>query len=125
MVVYKSKNESWRGFCSPYGIDVQTSSAEEAKEAITNLVKTYEEVLKKYDYPSHLIKNDLSDLEDEKILKLIWPKIVAKISEEVKKNKSLNDYQKFLSKSTEASEMNLNVKGVESVLYSNRQCAPA
>ena len=68
-VVYKSKDENWRGFCHPYDLSCNAYTKEEAKENIASLIETYEESLKRHGNPKHLIEKQLSDKEDQEKFK--------------------------------------------------------
>ena len=68
-VVYKSKDENWRGFCHPYDLSCNAYTKEEAKENIAGLIETYEESLKRHGNPKHLIEKQLSDKEDQEKFK--------------------------------------------------------
>lgn len=64
-VVYKAKNGSWRGFVHPYDITIEAETETQARTALDDMTETYEEGLKKHNYPSHLkTRLPLSDEED-------------------------------------------------------------
>lgn len=64
IVVYKSKNGSWRGFAHPYDVTTEASTKERAFTAVEEMVEAYADALKKYDFPKHLTNKPLSDGED-------------------------------------------------------------
>lgn len=63
-VVYKAKNGAWRGFVQPYAITTEASTKAKALVALKEMAEVYEEGLKKYSYPEHLLTKHLSDPED-------------------------------------------------------------
>ena len=91
-VVYQSKKALWKGFCAPYDVTCFAKTADEAKDRLEKLVSLYEGGLKKYNWPKHLVSKNLSDKEDQKILKELWPKILAKISEDIQRYKTYHQY---------------------------------
>lgn len=93
LAVYKPKDGSWRGFCSPYDIVYTGTNKEIVKEKLIELVECYEDGLKKYGYPSHLSVKKLTDEEDSKLLK---KEIIPHISKQLenKMNKDFIKYQK-------------------------------
>ncbi|MDR3548074.1 MAG: hypothetical protein P4M11_07415 [Candidatus Pacebacteria bacterium] len=64
IVVYSSKNGSWRGFVRPYDITIETETRNQAIEALKDMLETYRNMLKKYNYPEHLQTKPFSDDED-------------------------------------------------------------
>ncbi len=100
LVVHKSKDGFWRGFCYPYDISCNASSQEDAKKQIEEMVETYEEVLKKYNNPIHLIKKELTEEEDRKVFDKLWPVIVKQITEKLKLSRTPASYANGLSKLT-------------------------
>ncbi|MDO8664126.1 MAG: hypothetical protein Q7K44_01030 [Candidatus Liptonbacteria bacterium] len=75
-VIYRSKDNTWRGFCAPFDISCTADSAEEAKKKIDELVNLYKEGLEKYDYPSNLTVKEVSDEEDKKVFDKVYSSLV-------------------------------------------------
>ena len=72
--IYKTKNGTWRGFVTPYDITFEASTKKKVEEVLPEMVQLYEEGLKRYNNPQHLIAVPLSYEEDikefEKLKKL-------------------------------------------------------
>lgn len=95
LVVYKSKNSNWRGFCVPYDVACTTKTKKEAFKVLQEMVDLYEKGLKKYNFPEHLLNKESTDKEDRLFFKEeIWPRISKVISREIEK---FNDYVEFLN----------------------------
>ena len=92
-VVYKSKDGNWRGFCFPYDVSCTAETKEEAGSILEGLVETYEEVLNKYNNPSHLIDKELSDEEDQKALAELWPEIRKDLAKRINAARTPKEYQ--------------------------------
>ncbi len=86
-------DKEWRGFCVPFDVSCHAQSSKEAMKILKNLTELYIEGLEKYNYPKHLIKQNISEPEDRKVFKLLWPKIHKEISIGINKYQKL---QKFL-----------------------------
>lgn len=71
MIVYKSKGGTWRGFAHPYDVTIEADSESEALNALKDMVTSYEEGLKKYNFPSHLAQKHLQDEEDNEVFNKI------------------------------------------------------
>lgn len=71
LVVYKTKNRTWRGLCSPLDVTCEAYSKKVAMRRLERLVELYKEGLKKYNYPKHLSIRSLSDKEDQMIFESI------------------------------------------------------
>jgi len=84
LVVYKTKEGNWRGFCSPYDVTCETKNKGVAINRLEKLVKLYEEGLEKYGYPRHLSLRYLSDGDDKKVFKIVKEIINKKIVEAIK-----------------------------------------
>jgi hypothetical protein len=91
LVIYKTSEGDWRGFCSPYDVSCNGSTKKGTLESLKKLVSLYEEGLKKYEYPRHLSIKTLSDPEDERIFNKAL-EIIAEI-ETRKLTKSYYEYQ--------------------------------
>lgn len=85
LVVYKTKESNWRGFCNPYDVTCEAKNKEVAMNRLEKLVKLYEEGLEKYGYPRHLSLRYLSDEDDKKVFKIVKEIIKRKIIEEMKR----------------------------------------
>jgi len=70
-VVYKTQDNNWRAFCYPFDISCEGKSESKAKDSLDKLKKLYIEGLKKYNYPEHLIKKELSYPQDKKIFEIV------------------------------------------------------
>ena len=82
LVVYKSKEGYWSGFCAPYDVTCQAGSKEKAMKNLESLVELYEKELAEFGYPKHLSLRPLSLAEDKKVLREIWPKVYEEITKE-------------------------------------------
>ena len=102
----------------PYGLDAQADSKEKARRIIEDLVSVYEQRLKKYSYPEHLVKGKLFDKEDRGVFVKVWPKVSVKISEMIKKT-SYNSYENVIG-----GEKKITLNDVF-VTYSNRSYSPS
>lgn len=67
IIAYKTKSNSWRGFVMPYAVTYEASSRKKVVDVLREMVESYEEGLKKYNYPEHLKKVPLSEEEDREI----------------------------------------------------------
>lgn len=90
LVVYKTNEGHWRGFCSPYDITCERLTKKATKEALEESVELYKEGLEKYNYPRHLSIKQLSNPQDEAVLKM-----ALKIIAEMEKENLLNNYDKY------------------------------
>lgn len=78
-VVYKAKSGAWRGFVQPYDITTEAPTKAKALLALKEMAEVYEEGLKKYSYPAHLLTKHLSFPEDvDKFNKLALDSIALK-----------------------------------------------
>lgn len=96
-VVYKSKDGGWRGFCYPYDVTCNASNRKEVMEKLEALISAYEESLERHNNPKHLIDKKLSDIEDRKVLKKIWPEVSKKIAKLLRQASSPTRYSDCLS----------------------------
>ena len=78
LTVYKSTEGYWKGFAHPYGVTSQATSKAKALVSLKELVEDYRKELKKYDFPSHLIHQQLIDLEDREMLSVVIQDAVDK-----------------------------------------------
>lgn len=81
-VVYKTQDNTWRGFCSPYDVTYETVAKKEAMIKLEKLVKLYEKGLQKYNYPKHLSLRPLSEQEDQVVFEKVKRKIFYEIEQE-------------------------------------------
>jgi len=84
-VVYKSKDKTWRGFCSPFDISCTANTKTEAVKKIGELVEIYIDGLKKYAYPTNLTIKELSDTEDRTIFNEVLKYVIGDITSKMKK----------------------------------------
>lgn len=96
IVVYKTTNNKWRGFCAPYDITCNTDSQEEAITAIENLTELYEEGLRKYNFPEHLSVKPLTNKSDREVFKFVIAQIAKDISQRM--TERFLDYERSQSK---------------------------
>lgn len=75
-VIYKTTNNGWRAFCFPFDISCEAKTKEEAYRIIRNLSALYNEGLKKYNYPDHLIFKKLSNSEDRRMLEIVRKELI-------------------------------------------------
>ncbi|MBI2617867.1 hypothetical protein HYW58_00190 [Candidatus Kaiserbacteria bacterium] len=96
LAVYKShiNKGMWKGFCAPYGVTTQATTCEEAKTHLEELVELYEEGLKKYNYPKHLVFQELQDVEDNKVLKLVWKEVTRTLGQKMKEERNFIEFTK-------------------------------
>ncbi len=118
-VVHKTEDNKWRGFCYPYDVACTVDTKEEAMEAITSLIETYEKVLAKYNHPRHLAENKLTDEGDQRVFNMLWPKITRQIADDVGKAKTLSQYSNSLSSRERTIKLDSNI-----VTYFNREVSP-
>lgn len=122
LVVYKSKNGLWRGFCNPYDVTCNSDTKEEAKQQLIKLVRLYEEGLQKYHNPRHLVFKELSSKEDDKLFRaVIWPRV----SKEIQK-KMFRSYLDYIKRQeiAEKSELTTHVNNTHQFIsYSQRPFA--
>lgn len=78
-VVYKSQNGLYRGFVQPYDITYEANTHKKVLEVLNEMVLEYEEGLRKYDHPSHLLHIPLSDQEDKEKLNDIAPHLFGNL----------------------------------------------
>lgn len=78
LVVYKSKEGYWKGFCHPYGITSQATSKVKALAFLKELVEVYRLELKKYDFPAHLVYQQLTDIEDREMFSVVLKDAIEK-----------------------------------------------
>ncbi len=64
VVVYKSKEGSWRGFAHPYNITIEATTKLKALNAVKDMVEAYEESLKRHDFPVNLRSKHLLNEQD-------------------------------------------------------------
>lgn len=87
LVVYKSIEGFWKGFAHSYDVTTQATTLERTLNQLRNLVEDYESILKKYDYPEHLVHKPLTDQEDRQKFNEVMEHLIAnKITEEYSKN---------------------------------------
>jgi len=86
LVVYKTKESNWRGFCHPYDVTCEANNVKVAMKRLEKLVSLYEEGLKKYGYPKHLSIRPLSDEDDRKVFEIAIKIVKKKIIEAIKKD---------------------------------------
>jgi len=115
LVVYKSKNGYWHGFCHPYDVSCNAEIKEEVINNLEELVETYEKSLERYGNPIHLIEKKLSDKEDQEKFKKIWPYVSKKIAEHIKTAHSPIRYSQYLSRAKKFS-----IKSGADITYSHR-----
>lgn len=84
-LIYKSKDNNWRGFCYPYDVSVTASSQVEVTNKLKDLVQLYEESLARHGNPSHLIEKELTNEEDQKTLNVAWPTIREAMAKQLQK----------------------------------------
>lgn len=92
LAIYKSKDGSWRGFCSPYDVSCNAPTKEEVMKRLEKLVVLYEDGLKQYNYPGHLSVKKLSDPEGQAVFNIIMREISQQISKRMEKR--FLEYQK-------------------------------
>ena len=78
-VVYKSKSGMYRGFVHPYDITYEDETHEKVLSVLKDMTESYEEGLKKYDTPEHLIHVPLSDTEDKEKWNEISPSVIQSL----------------------------------------------
>ncbi len=113
MIVYKT-NDGWRGFCHPYDVTCNAETQALAKERLDNLVALYEDGLKKYKNPKHLIIKKLSDEEDRNMFNKFWPKILEDIHK-----KRVSSYKEYISQPVDI-ERKIPIRGYPFIGYSQR-----
>lgn len=79
LVVYKSKQSHWRGFCTPYDVTCNAETREEAMARLEALVRLYEEGLEKYSYPKHLSIKPITHVEDRQVFRRVKEIVAADI----------------------------------------------
>lgn len=109
LVVYKTKNGNWRGFCNPYNVTCEARNGKETMSLLKESVKLYEEGLKKYGYPKHLSLRLLSNKQD----KTIFDKVIKIIARKLKK-----DFIKFQA---QKEKERLKTKSPVSAIYYSYQ----
>ncbi|MFA5368582.1 MAG: hypothetical protein WC303_01075 [Candidatus Paceibacterota bacterium] len=85
-VIYKNPDGSWRAFCYPFDISCEAVTKEKAMEKLEKLINLYIEGLKKYNYPEHLIKKELSYEQDKKMLIVVKKELVKELQKRLKKD---------------------------------------
>lgn len=90
LVVYKTNEGHWRGFCSPYDVSCDRLTKKGVLESLKESVSLYEEGLKKYNYPRQLSIKQLSNPQDKAVFKM-----ALKIIAEKEKESLLNNYYKY------------------------------
>ena len=111
--VYKSKDGTWRGFCSPFDISCTADTQNEAMKKIDELVEIYTEGLKKYAYPVNLTIKELSDEEDKIVFNEVLKFIIEDISLKMKK-----DFAKFqLEKESNSFKLTNKIKATGTYLF--------
>lgn len=96
LVVYKSKDASWRGFCFPYDVSCNAESKVGAMKKLEKLVKLYEEGLENYNYPKHLSIRELTDEEDKSIFEKIERKVIEHYAQHIRERmrKNILEFQR-------------------------------
>ena len=79
-VVYKSKGGLYRGFVQPYGITYEAETQKKVVDVLRDMVKVYEDTLKRYDNPEHLKHVPLSYPEDQEKYIAISPQLITELS---------------------------------------------
>lgn len=97
-VVYRSKSDDWRGFCVPFDIACTATTSHEAKVKLDELVSLYVEGLRKYNFPKHLVNKKITDSEDKKVFRLLWPKIQEEIEQDIRQARAYQQYREFLDR---------------------------
>lgn len=92
MVVYRSDNGAWRGFCSPYNVTCEAETKEKAIQNLKDSVDIYERGLEKYEYPKHLSVKKLSNQEDKEVFRQVVKFIAKDIQKRIE-----NEYFKYQS----------------------------
>ena len=77
LVVYKSMENTWKGFAYPYNVTTESDTKTNALATLRGLVEAYEDELKKFNFPSHLVNKSLTDLEDREIFQRVIDDAVA------------------------------------------------
>lgn len=85
-VVYKSKDGTWRGFCSPFDISCTAKTAKQAMKITDSLVKAYIDGLCKYDFPLNTAVKELSDEEDKIVFKKVREYVIKDIARKMTEN---------------------------------------
>ena len=101
-IFYKTKDNTYRGFCSPYDVTYESESKEETEAELKKLVALYEEGLKKYNFPKHLSVKQLSNLEDKRVFNIALEQILDDF-----KHKMLKKYHEYQA-SKKREEIKLN-----------------
>ena len=81
--VYKTGEGDWRGFCVPFDVSCNAPTVGEAQSRLEKLVELYEEGLEKYDYPKHLSFKELSNPDDQSVLKTVLKEIAEQIRSKI------------------------------------------
>ena len=71
LAVYKSNEGYWKGFAFPYNVTSQAKTKNLASKRLNDLVELYVSDLKKFGFPSHLVHQSLTDLEDREMFSRI------------------------------------------------------
>lgn len=107
-VVYKSKDGTWRGFCSPFDISCTAKTANGAMKKMDVLMKVYIEGLHKYGYPSRLAVKEISDEEDRKVFEKVLKYVIKDMATKMRK-----DFDKFqLETKTNSFRITDNIKAM-------------
>jgi len=85
-VIYKTQDNNWRAFCCPLDISCEEKSESKARKNLDKLKKLYMEGLKKYNYPEHLMKKELSSLQDRKMLKIVKKELIKEIEKRIEED---------------------------------------
>ena len=85
-VVYKTQDNNWRAFCHPFDISCEGKSERKAKENLDKLKELYIEGLKKYNYPEHLMKKELSYPQDRKMLEMVKKELIKEIEKRIQED---------------------------------------
>lgn len=89
--VYKSEEDgTWRGFTAPFDVSCTADSQKGAMKKIDKLTELYEDGLKKYGYPKHLVAKELSDEEDKKVFNIVLDSVLADMRKQMQ-----SDFRKF------------------------------
>lgn len=67
LVVYKSQEGYWKGFAHPYNVTVEGNTKKETLDNLKELVEAYEDELRNFGFPVHLVNKVQDDLENRQI----------------------------------------------------------
>ncbi|MDO8518503.1 MAG: hypothetical protein Q7S26_04420, partial [bacterium] len=71
LVVYKSREGYWKGFAHPYDVTTEGNTKKDTLTKLQLLVNVYEDELRQFKFPSHLVHKPQSDLEDREMFRRV------------------------------------------------------